>query len=46
MDRARPRRHRGGGTSADALRADHAEHGPSAVAAGQAMIAEWLAGLA
>lgn len=35
----------GAGTSAEALRADHAEHGPRAVAAGQAMIAEWLAGL-
>jgi GMP synthase (glutamine-hydrolysing) len=33
------------GTSADRLRAEHEAHGPSAVAAGQAMIAEWLAGL-
>jgi GMP synthase (glutamine-hydrolysing) len=29
-----------------ALRADHDAHGPRAVAAGRAMIAEWLAGLA
>ncbi len=29
----------------DALRVDHAEHGPGAVAAGRMMIAEWLAGL-
>ncbi|WP_421839378.1 glutamine amidotransferase [Novosphingobium sp.] len=28
------------------LRTDHAAHGPGAVAAGRAMIAEWLAGLA
>lgn len=28
-----------------ALRQDHADHGPGAVAAGRAMIAEWLAGL-
>lgn len=28
-----------------ALRRDHDEHGPGAVAAGRAMIAEWLAGL-
>jgi len=33
-----------GGTEAD-LRAAHAELGPKAVAAGQAMIAEWLEGL-
>lgn len=33
------------GTDVDALRAAHAEHGPAAVAAGRAMIAEWLAGL-
>lgn len=29
-----------------ALRRDHADHGPGAVAAGRAMIAEWLANLA
>jgi GMP synthase (glutamine-hydrolysing) len=34
-----------GGTEAD-LRAAHARHGPGAVAAGQAVIREWLAGLA
>lgn len=33
------------GTSAAALRAAHAEHGGRTVAAGQAMIAEWLGGL-
>jgi GMP synthase (glutamine-hydrolysing) len=33
------------GTDVDTLRADHDRHGPNAVAAGQAMIAEWLAGL-
>ena len=33
------------GTDADKLRAAHAEHGVRAVAAGQAMIAEWLEGL-
>ena len=30
---------------AHALRRDHAAHGPAAVAAGRAMIGEWLAGL-
>lgn len=34
-----------GGTSPERLRADHGMHGPAAVAAGQAMIAEWLRGL-
>lgn len=34
------------GTSEERLRADHAAHGVAAVAAGQVMIAEWLAGLA
>lgn len=33
------------GTDAETLRAAHAEHGSAAVAAGQAMIAEWLGGL-
>ncbi len=33
------------GSSVETLRADHARLGPQAVAAGQAMIAEWLAGL-
>lgn len=33
------------GTDADTLRAAHTAHGPGAVAAGQAMIAEWLTGL-
>lgn len=33
------------GTDADALRAAHEAYGPAAVAAGQAMIAEWLTGL-
>jgi GMP synthase (glutamine-hydrolysing) len=33
------------GHCADALRAAHAAHGPRAVEAGRAMIAEWLAGL-
>ena len=33
------------GTDPDTLRAAHAAHGPRAVAAGQAMIAEWLGGL-
>jgi GMP synthase (glutamine-hydrolysing) len=33
------------GTDAETLRAAHAVHGPRAVAAGQAMIAEWLTGL-
>jgi GMP synthase (glutamine-hydrolysing) len=33
------------GTDADTLRAAHDTHGPRAVAAGQAMIAEWLTGL-
>jgi GMP synthase (glutamine-hydrolysing) len=32
-----------GGTSAERLRADHAAFGPDAVAAGRAMIAQWLA---
>lgn len=35
-----------GGTTAEQLRADHAAHGPSAVAAGRAMIGEWLSALA
>jgi GMP synthase (glutamine-hydrolysing) len=34
------------GQCPDALRAAHAAHGPGAVAAGRAMIAEWLEGLA
>jgi len=34
-----------GGTTVERLRADHEEHGPSVVAAGRAMIAEWLASL-
>lgn len=34
------------GSSADAIHADHAAHGPGAVAAGRRMIAEWLDGLA
>ncbi|MDX3901779.1 MAG: glutamine amidotransferase [Sphingobium sp.] len=33
------------GACRHALRRDHAAHGPGAVAAGRAMIAEWLAGL-
>ena len=33
------------GSDEQSLRAAHAAHGPAAVAAGQAMIAEWLAGL-
>lgn len=33
------------GTDADTLRADHDAYGPGAVAAGQAMVAEWLTGL-
>jgi GMP synthase (glutamine-hydrolysing) len=33
------------GTDANTLRADHDAHGPTAVAAGQAMVAEWLTGL-
>ncbi len=33
------------GTDPDSLRAAHDAHGPVAVAAGQAMIAEWLTGL-
>lgn len=33
------------GTDAETLRAAHDAHGPGAVAAGQAMIAEWLTGL-
>jgi GMP synthase (glutamine-hydrolysing) len=33
------------GSSAEALRREHQAHGPAAVAAGQAMIAEWLRGL-
>lgn len=33
------------GTSAERLRADHAEHGPRSLEAGQAMLAGWLAGL-
>lgn len=33
------------GTTIDHLRRQHDEHGPTAVAAGRAMIAEWLAGL-
>lgn len=36
----------GAGTDAATLRADHDRHGASAVAAGQAMIREWLAQLA
>lgn len=35
----------GAGVDPDALRADHDRLGPPAVRAGQAMIAEWLAGL-
>lgn len=35
-----------GGTTAERLRADHEVHGPRAVAAGRAMIAEWLSALA
>ncbi len=34
-----------GGTTAERLRADHEAHGPQAVAAGRAMIAEWLSTL-
>jgi GMP synthase (glutamine-hydrolysing) len=34
------------GTTADALRADYARHGPRAVAAGRELLGEWLAGLA
>jgi len=34
------------GTTAEQLRADHARCGPHAVAAGRAMIADWLRGLA
>ena len=33
------------GQCPDALRSAHAAHGPGAVAAGRAMVAEWLAGL-
>jgi len=33
------------GTTPERLRAEHATHGPAAVAAGRAMIAEWLCGL-
>jgi GMP synthase (glutamine-hydrolysing) len=33
------------GTDADTVRAHHAEHGPRAVAAGRALLAEWLGGL-
>ena len=33
------------GQCGKALRADHDQHGPAAVAAGQRMIADWLAGL-
>lgn len=33
------------GSTEDAMRAAHASHGPGAVAAGQAMMREWLAGL-
>jgi GMP synthase (glutamine-hydrolysing) len=33
------------GTDTETLRAAHATYGPGAVAAGQAMIAEWLTGL-
>jgi GMP synthase (glutamine-hydrolysing) len=33
------------GTSVERLRAEHDAHGPAAVAAGRAMIAEWLRGL-
>ena len=35
-----------GGSTPEQLRADHEAHGAQAVAAGRAMIAEWLAGLA
>jgi GMP synthase (glutamine-hydrolysing) len=35
-----------GGTTAEQLRADHAAHGSRAVAAGRAMIGEWLSALA
>lgn len=35
-----------GGTTAEALRTDHEAYGAQAVAAGRAMIAEWLAALA
>jgi GMP synthase (glutamine-hydrolysing) len=35
----------GAGTTIDRLRDEHARHGPQAVAAGRAMIAEWLTGL-
>lgn len=35
-----------GGTTPERLRADHEAHGPTAVAAGRAMIAEWLSKLA
>ncbi|HEY6815033.1 MAG TPA: glutamine amidotransferase [Croceibacterium sp.] len=34
-----------GGTTVEQLRADHAQHGARVVAAGRAMIAEWLEGL-
>jgi len=33
------------GTDAATVRADHATHGPAAVAAGRALLAEWLEGL-
>jgi GMP synthase (glutamine-hydrolysing) len=33
------------GTTADALRAEYARHGPRAVAAGRTLLGEWLAGL-
>jgi GMP synthase (glutamine-hydrolysing) len=33
------------GTTAERLRADHARHGPAVVAAGRAMIGDWLASL-
>jgi GMP synthase (glutamine-hydrolysing) len=33
------------GTDVDSLVADHAKHGPAAVAAGRAMLDSWLAGL-
>ncbi|PKP91627.1 MAG: glutamine amidotransferase [Alphaproteobacteria bacterium HGW-Alphaproteobacteria-16] len=33
------------GTTISTLRADHAAHGPAAVSAGRAMVAEWLRGL-
>ena len=33
------------GTTAEILRRDHAAHGPAAVKAGRAMIAEWLSGI-